>query len=153
MTVSGAAEKLADRLVATVGDAGPHTLLIGMAVPTAALGQLISNTATTLVVIPIAVSAAAELDVSVRPVLMSLNVVASAALRTPVATPQHDGDGSRRVPVHRQRQTRRATARLVLRRRHRHRAPGVEFLTCRPTNRPTVVSCRPASSRRRTAAG
>ena len=38
---------------------------------TAALGQLISNMATALTVIPIALSAAAELDMSARPVLMS----------------------------------------------------------------------------------
>ena len=49
-------------------------LLIGLFVLTAVLGQLISNTATALIVIPIALSAAAELDVSARPVLMSLNV-------------------------------------------------------------------------------
>jgi di/tricarboxylate transporter len=87
MSVSGAADKLADRLVAIVGDAGAYPLLIGLFVLTAVLGQLISNTATTLVVIPIALAAAAELDVSSRPVLMSMNVVASAALLTPVATP------------------------------------------------------------------
>jgi di/tricarboxylate transporter len=51
------------------------------------LGQLISNTATALIVIPIAVSAAAALDVSMRPVLMSLAVASAAALLTPVATP------------------------------------------------------------------
>ena len=70
-----------------IGDSGAYPLLIGLFVLTAVLGQLISNTATILVVIPIAVSAAAEVDVSARPVLMSLNVVASAALLTPVATP------------------------------------------------------------------
>ena len=70
-----------------VGDAGPYVLLLGLFVLTAALGQLISNTATALIVIPIAVSAAAELDVSVRPVLMSLAVAAAGALLTPVATP------------------------------------------------------------------
>ena len=58
MTVSGAADKLADRLVEIVGDSGPYPLLIGLFVLTAVLGQLISNTATVLVVIPIAVSAA-----------------------------------------------------------------------------------------------
>jgi di/tricarboxylate transporter len=62
-------------------------LLIGVCVLTAVLGQLISNTATTLVVVPIALAAAAELDVSARPVLMALNVMAGAALLTPVATP------------------------------------------------------------------
>jgi di/tricarboxylate transporter len=87
MAVSGAADKLADRLVAIVGGAGAYPLLIGLFVLTAVLGQLISNTATILVVIPVALAAAAELDVSSRPVLMSVNVVASAALLTPVATP------------------------------------------------------------------
>ncbi len=87
MVVSGAADKLADRLVAIIGDSGAYPLLIGLFVLTAVLGQLISNTATILVVIPIALSAAAELDVSTRPVLMSLNVVSAAALLTPVATP------------------------------------------------------------------
>jgi di/tricarboxylate transporter len=87
MSSSGAAEKLADRLVSIVGDAGPYPLLIGLFVLTAVLGQLISNTATILVVVPIALAAAADVDASARPVLMSVNVVASAALLTPVATP------------------------------------------------------------------
>ncbi|MGH9192359.1 MAG: SLC13 family permease, partial [Acidimicrobiales bacterium] len=87
MSTSGAAEKLAGRLVDIVGDAGPYALLIGLFVLTAVLGQLISNTATVLIVIPIAVSAAGDLDVSLRPVLMSLAVASTAALLTPVATP------------------------------------------------------------------
>ncbi|MGH9231426.1 MAG: SLC13 family permease [Acidimicrobiales bacterium] len=87
MASSGAADKLADRLVDIVGDAGPYTLLIGLFVLTALLGQLISNTATALIVIPIAVAAAGDLDVSLRPVLMSLAVASTAALLTPVATP------------------------------------------------------------------
>ncbi len=87
MQSSGAAGKLADGLVSLVGDAGPYALLAGVFVLVGVLGQLISNTATALIVIPIAVSSALELGVSARPVLMSLNVVASAALLTPVATP------------------------------------------------------------------
>jgi di/tricarboxylate transporter len=43
--------------------------------------------ATALIVIPIAVSAAAELDVSAKPVLMAVCVAAAAAFLTPVATP------------------------------------------------------------------
>ena len=87
MSVSGAAERLADGLVDVVGDSGRYPLLIGLFVLTAVLGQLISNTATALIVIPVAVSAAATLDVSVRPVLMSLAVASAGALLTPVATP------------------------------------------------------------------
>jgi di/tricarboxylate transporter len=87
MTSSGAATKLADRLVDIVGDSGPYALFIGIFILTAGLGQLISNTATALIIIPIAVSAAHTLEVSVRPVLMSLAVACAAALLTPVATP------------------------------------------------------------------
>ena len=54
---------------------------------TAVFGQLISNTATALIMIPIAISAATDLGVSVRPVMMSLTVAAAAAFLTPVATP------------------------------------------------------------------
>ena len=79
MQSTGAAQQLADRLVAIVGDAGPYALLAGLFVLTAALGQLISNTATALIVIPIAISSAAELDVSARPVLMAVTVAAAAA--------------------------------------------------------------------------
>ena len=87
MVESGAAETLADDLVSVVGDAGPHALLLGLFVLTATLGQLISNLATALIVIPVAVSAAADLDVSAKPVLMAVTVAAAAAFLTPVATP------------------------------------------------------------------
>jgi di/tricarboxylate transporter len=87
MQSSGAADKVADGLLKVVGDSGPYPLLIALFVVIAALGQLISNTATALIIIPVALSACAELDISVRPVMMFVTVVSSAALLTPVATP------------------------------------------------------------------
>ena len=54
MVDTGAAEQLADGLVDVVGDAGPYALLLGLFLLTAVLGQLISNMATALIVIPIA---------------------------------------------------------------------------------------------------
>jgi di/tricarboxylate transporter len=87
MRVTGAADDLANALVDVVGDSGPYPLLIGVFLLSALLGQLISNMATALIMIPIALSAAAELDVAAAPVLMSLNVACAAALLTPVATP------------------------------------------------------------------
>ena len=87
MIASGAAGQLADQLVAIVGDAGPYALLAGLFVFTAVLGQLISNVATALIVIPVAVSAAAEMGVSARPALMAVAVSAAASFLTPVATP------------------------------------------------------------------
>ena len=86
MTRSGAADDLAAAITKIVDDGGPYLLLVVLFVVVAALGQLMSNTATALIVIPVALAAAADLDVSVRPVLMSLNTVNVAALLTPVAT-------------------------------------------------------------------
>ena len=87
ITKSGAGARVAEILVGAVGGAGPLALLAALFVLTVVFGQLISNTATALVVIPIAVSAAAQLGVSARPVLMSVCVAAAAAFLTPVATP------------------------------------------------------------------
>jgi di/tricarboxylate transporter len=87
MTQTGAAEQLADGLLDVVGEHGPYALLVGLVLLVFVLGQLISNTATVLVVIPIALSAAAELDISAKPVLMTVCVASSAAFLTPIATP------------------------------------------------------------------
>ena len=87
MTQSGAAKQMADLVLRLVGDAGPYALLAGFFVMTAVLGQLISNMATALIVIPIALAAAGEMGISPRPMLMSVTVAAAAALLTPVATP------------------------------------------------------------------
>lgn len=87
MYQSGTASRLADALMVLVGDAGPYALLAGLFLFTALLGQVISNTATAMILIPIAVATAMQLGVSAQPVLMSLNVGASAAFLTPVATP------------------------------------------------------------------
>jgi di/tricarboxylate transporter len=87
MEETGTADAIADLFVSIVGDAGPIGLLAGLFVFTAVLGQVISNTATTVILIPVAVAAAVDLGVSAQPVLMSLNVAASAAFLTPVATP------------------------------------------------------------------
>jgi di/tricarboxylate transporter len=87
MQESGAAEKLAHGLVDVVGTSSPYLLVFGLCLLTAALGQLISNMATALIVIPIAVSAAADAAVSAKPLLMAVNVAAAASFLTPVATP------------------------------------------------------------------
>ena len=77
----------ANLVIRSVGGFGPHALLAGFFVLTAVLGQLISTTATALIIIPVAVAAAIEAGISVKPMLMSVNVAAAAALLTPVATP------------------------------------------------------------------
>ena len=87
MQVTGAAERIATALVDVFGDSSPYLLLLGVALLTMAFGQLISNVATAIIVIPIALSAASELGVSARPVLMCITVAAAASFLTPVATP------------------------------------------------------------------
>jgi di/tricarboxylate transporter len=84
---SGAAQFLAEGLLDAIGGGSPYVILLGLFLITAVLGQMISNTATALVLIPIAVSVAAESDLSVTALLMCINVAAAAALMTPVATP------------------------------------------------------------------
>jgi di/tricarboxylate transporter len=87
MVQTGAAQLMAEGLVGLVGDAGPVALLAGLFVLTAVMGQLISNTATALIVIPIGLAAATSMGISPRPVLMSTAVAAAGAFLTPIATP------------------------------------------------------------------
>lgn len=87
MQQTGAAALVADGLVNFVGEAGPYALLAGLFVLAAVMGQVISNTATSLIVIPIAVVAAQQMDISVQPVLMCVCIACAGAFLTPVATP------------------------------------------------------------------
>lgn len=84
---TGAASLMADGLVGLLGDAGPRALLAGLFVLTAVLGQMISNTATAFIVMPIAVAAANDMQVSPAPMLMAVCVAAASSFLTPIATP------------------------------------------------------------------
>lgn len=67
--------------------AGPLALMAGTFVLTAILGLFISNTATAVLVAPVAMGAAAQLGVSPYPIMMTVAVAASTGFATPVATP------------------------------------------------------------------
>jgi len=84
---SGAADLLARGLLRVVGDLSPYLLLVAIFVVTAGLGQVVSNTATALIVVPIAVAAATAAGVAVEPVLMTVAVAGAASFLTPIATP------------------------------------------------------------------
>ncbi|WP_280438833.1 SLC13 family permease, partial [Nocardia cyriacigeorgica] len=84
---TGAADRLASVFMSVLGDADRHLVLVGLFLVTVTLGQLISNTATTLIIAPIAVVIAADLGVSPLPLLMTVCVAAAASFFTPVATP------------------------------------------------------------------
>lgn len=62
---SGAADRIASVIISAVGVGRPYLLLLALFVLTAVLGQVVSNTATVLIVTPIAVSAAHATQTSV----------------------------------------------------------------------------------------
>jgi di/tricarboxylate transporter len=87
MNDSGAGERIADTMLDVVGTSRPVVVLAALFVLTVVLGLVISNTATVLIVLPIALATANEMSVSVQPLLMLIAIAASAALLTPVQTP------------------------------------------------------------------
>ncbi|GIG22826.1 SLC13 family permease [Cellulomonas chitinilytica] len=87
ISTSGAADLVAGHLVDLVSGGGTRLLLAALFVLTLVLGQVVSNTATVLIVVPIAVSAAQESGVGLAPVLMLVAVAGAASFLTPIATP------------------------------------------------------------------
>ncbi|MFK5635846.1 SLC13 family permease [Ornithinimicrobium sp. LYQ103] len=85
--VTGTADAVASVLLSVVGTGSAHVALLAVCVLTMVLSQLISNTATVLIVAPIATVVAVDLGVSVLPFLMALAVSGAASFLTPVATP------------------------------------------------------------------
>ncbi len=84
---SGAAEIVARVVLSFAGSGGLIEILAVMFVVAAALGQVISNTATALVMVPIVVAISQASGADVRVMLMSLTVASGASLLTPIATP------------------------------------------------------------------
>ena len=84
---TGAADRVAGVLLDVVGDGGPRLVMLALFILTVGLGQFVSNTATVLIVIPVAVAAATEAQVSPQPILMMIAVAGSASFLTPIATP------------------------------------------------------------------
>ena len=84
---SGAADQLAGYIVRLVQGAGPRVLLAVLFLVTLVLGQVVSNTATVLIVTPIALAAARTAAVAPAPVLMLVAVAGASSFLTPIATP------------------------------------------------------------------
>ena len=79
--------KLIVNQVAVLGELGPLSLMVGLFVITSLLSQVISNTATAVLLAPIALGSAKILGVSPYPLLMTVAIAASTAFATPVASP------------------------------------------------------------------
>jgi di/tricarboxylate transporter len=86
LRVTGGVELLADGLVGSLGQIHPLLLMAGVFVLTAGFSQVISNTATTVLVSPIVLKAALDLGLSPQPMLMAVAVSASTAFLTPIGT-------------------------------------------------------------------
>jgi di/tricarboxylate transporter len=70
-----------------LGAGGPARHARAPVLLTSVLSQVISNTATAVLIAPVAVGAAAELAVSPYPFMMAVAVAASTAFATPIASP------------------------------------------------------------------
>ena len=143
ISTSGAADQVASLLIDAVGDGRPYLLLVAMFLLTATLGQVVSNTATVLVVVPIAVAAAEATGTSVKPVLMVVAIAGCArAADADRHARQHDDHDARRLPLRRLLEARAAGHGLVVRRRDRRRPPRVGPVTARPAIASTGIDER-----------
>jgi di/tricarboxylate transporter len=84
---TGGVDLAADAVLAVAGDASPHLLLAILFVVTAGLGMFISNTATAVLMAPVALTVAAEMGASPYPFAIIVALAASAAFMTPVSSP------------------------------------------------------------------
>ncbi|HLT03170.1 MAG TPA: SLC13 family permease, partial [Geminicoccaceae bacterium] len=84
---TGATDLAATALLGIVGEASPRAVLAALFVVTAGLGLFISNTATAVLMAPVALAVANELQASPYPFAMTVALAASAAFMTPVSSP------------------------------------------------------------------
>jgi di/tricarboxylate transporter len=84
---TGVVDQVVESLLAVGLDAGPYAVASLLFFLTAALGLVLSNAASAVLVAPVAVRAAAALGVSPEPMAMAVAIAASAAFLTPVSTP------------------------------------------------------------------
>ncbi len=84
---TGGVDLAADGVVQLVGDASPHLVLATLFVITAGLGLFISNTATAVLMAPVAIAIANDLGASPYPFAMIVALAASTAFMTPISSP------------------------------------------------------------------
>ena len=87
LRATGGVDLAADGLLGLVGEASPRLVLATLFVITAVLGLFISNTATAVLMAPVALAIAAELGASPYPFAMIVALAASTAFMTPVSSP------------------------------------------------------------------
>lgn len=84
---TGGIDLAASLLVGLFGDGAPRMVLALLFVSAAVLGMFISNTATAILMAPVAITLAAALGLSPLPFAMTVALAASTAFMTPVSSP------------------------------------------------------------------
>ena len=84
---TGASDYISTTLVQSIGGYGPLVLLAGIYFTTSLMTMFISNTVTALLMAPIALQRALQLDVSPIPFLFAVTVAASMCFASPFSTP------------------------------------------------------------------
>ncbi|MCG3461278.1 SLC13 family permease [Xenorhabdus bovienii] len=84
---TGGIDLIVKGLMDIAGNMGPRVMLLCLFVLCALIGLFISNTATAVLMVPIAIAAAKQMSVSPLPFAMIIGVAASAAFMTPVSSP------------------------------------------------------------------
>ena len=88
LDITGAGNLIADKIVGLLGDnPNPIVLLLVIFIVTCALTNFMSNTATTALMIPIAVSLANNLGADPRAVVIATVIAGSCAYATPIGMP------------------------------------------------------------------
>jgi di/tricarboxylate transporter len=84
---TGGVDLAANAVIHLVGEASPHLVLATLFVITALLGLFISNTATAVLMAPVALAIAKDLGASPHPFAMIIALAASTAFMTPISSP------------------------------------------------------------------
>ena len=84
---TGGVDLVVGGLVSGLGDSGPYLMLSALFWMTAGLGVFLSNTATAVLMAPIAIGAAQAVGVSPYAFVMTIAIAASAVFMSPFSTP------------------------------------------------------------------
>jgi len=87
MQTSGAASFLTDSMMDLIGGAGPIALLAGLFVLSVLASQVMPNAAVVVLMAPIAISAASDMNVSPYTFMMGIAIAASASFMSPISHP------------------------------------------------------------------
>ena len=84
---TGGVDLAAEALLGVFGESSPRMMLVAIFAITAGLGMFISNTATAILMAPVAIAVAEYLEASPLPFAMIVALAASTAFMTPMSSP------------------------------------------------------------------